>query len=266
MIVMINKYKILDKYKETKKSSLFVYLFLRILVIICFILEIINGNISNAIICILSLILFTLPGILQAKTKIELPNLLEIIIYLFIFAAGILGSINNFYEIIPHWDTMLHMINGFICAGVGFSLVNLLNENSKNFSLSPIFLVIVSFCFSMTIGVCWEFIEFGADQILNHDNQRDRVIKTIKSYKINDIDNNEVVKLDNIKSTTINLEDGNKYEILGGYLDIGLIDTMKDLIVNMIGAIIFNLIGYIYLIKKDNINIFNNLLPKRKPL
>ena len=141
------------KYKETKKKSLLVYFTLRILVILCMILELVRGDLNNAFLCFLSLMLFTIPTFIEDKFKIGIPSLLESIIYIFIFSAEILGEINNFYGNIPYWDTMLHTINGFLAAGVGFSLVDLLNENNKNINLSPLYVALVSFCFSVTIVV-----------------------------------------------------------------------------------------------------------------
>lgn len=140
--------KIKSIYQETKKSSLFVYLILRLLIIICMVLEILHGNIMNAMLCLLSLILFILPFFVQKTFKIVLPNTLEIIIFLFIFSAEILGEINNFYGVFPHFDTILHTLNGFLCAGIGFALVNLLNENIESFNLSPFFVALVAFTFS----------------------------------------------------------------------------------------------------------------------
>ena len=149
--------KMKKKYYETNKKSIAVYLILRLLVIISMVFQILMGNFENVFMCILALFLFTIPTIISEKFKIRLPSLLEAIIYIFIFSATILGEINNFYGIIPFWDTLLHTLNGFLCAGIGFSLVDLLNQNSKSISLSPIYVVIVAFCFSMTIGILWEF-------------------------------------------------------------------------------------------------------------
>ena len=178
--------KISEKYKKSKKSSLGVYLLLRILVIICAVSQFLLGNFWNTVLCVVSLVLFTLPTFFEEKLKIELPSLLETIVYLFIFSAEILGEINNFYGLIPYWDTILHTLNGFLCAGVGFSLINLLNENSKNLNLSPIYVALVAFCFSMTVGVCWEFFEFGADSILRTDMQNDRIVSSISSVELNE--------------------------------------------------------------------------------
>ena len=104
--------------------------------------------------------LFLVSFFIDKKLNINLPTLLEIIILPFIFAAEILGEIQNFYGIIPYWDMILHTINGFLCGAIGFSLVDILNENKKlRFKLSPIYVALVAFCFSMTIGVMWEFFE-----------------------------------------------------------------------------------------------------------
>ena len=141
-----------EKYKEKNKKSIAVYLLLRLLVIVCMWIQIVMKQYNNALLCILALFLFTIPTIISEKFKIGIPSLLESIIYMFIFSSAILGEINNFYGIIPGWDTMLHTLNGFICAGIGFSLVDLLNQNSERISLSPIYVALVGFCFSMTIG------------------------------------------------------------------------------------------------------------------
>ena len=135
----------IQAYRESKKSSILIYFILRVLIILCMILQIIRGNLNNAFLCLLSLVLFTLPLLLQKKLKINLPGLLESIIYLFIFAAEILGEIFNFYGTIPNWDTMLHTINGFICAGIGFALVELLNDTSTKINLSPIYMAVAAF-------------------------------------------------------------------------------------------------------------------------
>ena len=159
---------------------------LRILIIVIAILQFKNKNYENVFFCILTLILFIVPSLIQLSFKIEIPKTLEIIIYIFIFSAEILGEINNYYLVFPLWDTMLHTINGFIAAAIGFSLVNLLNNSDRlEFKLSPLFFVLVSFCFSMTIGVLWEFFEFGLDMILGTDTQKDVIIQSFNTVAFN---------------------------------------------------------------------------------
>ena len=252
-----------QKYKETKNSAIAVYLILRILVIVCAVAETLKGNYSNTLLCLLSLFLFTIPTFVEEKFKIDLPNALEAIIYLFIFAAEILGEINNFYGIIPYWDTILHTLNGFLCAGVGFSLVDLLNNNSKRIHLSPIYMAIVAFCFSMTVGVCWEFFEYFGDVLVGTDMQKDYIVSSIATVKLNEDKANKVVKIKDITETKIRTFDGKEYIIEDGYLDIGIHDTMKDLFVNLIGAIVFSIFGYVYVKMRDKKSFASNFIPQK---
>ena len=255
-------------YKETKRSSLAIYLILRFLVVICMILQIIRGDLNNALLCLLSLVLLFAPLFIQNKYEITLPDSLEISIYLFIFSAEILGEINNFYGIIPHWDTCLHTINGFLATAVGFSLVDLLNKNSNDINLSPFYLCLVAFCFSMTIGILWEFFEYGGDKLVKFDMQKDTLITNISSVYLNPDNENKPVVVDNIGKTEIFDKDGKSlYVIDGGYLDIGLNDTMKDLFVNFIGALVFSFFAYIGLKNNKRSTVVKNFVPikeKRK--
>ena len=170
-----------------------------------------------------------------------------------------MGEINSFYTIIPYWDTMLHTLNGFLVAAVGFSLVDLFNRSERfTFRLSPLFLAIVAFCFSMTVGVLWEFFEFGSDQLLGTDMQKDFIVQTVNSVSLNPSGLNTVVH-EPITSLVVNGEDW--MEFPGGYLDVGLIDTMKDLIVNCVGALIFSFIGYFYVKKRGKGRFAASLIP-----
>lgn len=215
------------------RSSFIVYFVLRFLVIVMMVLQLLNRNYENVFLCVLTLVLLVAPSFVQVTFKVELPTTLEIIILVFIFAAEILGEISEFYLMFPFWDTVLHTLNGFLAAAIGFSLVDLLNRSEKMvFNLSPLFTAIVAFCFSMTIGVLWEFFEFGMDQIIGYDMQKDTVIHTIRSVMLDPAGRNVPYVLDGIRETAVN---GRELG-LGGYLDIGLIDTMEDLIVNFIGA------------------------------
>lgn len=243
------------------KSSFMVYFVLRLLVIIVMILQIFNKNYENVFLCILTLLLLVIPSLVQVTMKIELPTTLEIIILVFIFAAEILGEIREFYIVFPFWDTVLHTLNGFLAAAIGFSLVDLLNRSEKMvFKLSPLFTAIVAFCFSMTIGVIWEFFEFGMDHILGFDMQKDTIIHTIRSVMLDPAGGNNVAEIGNITSVAVQGKDLG----LGGYLDIGLIDTMKDLMVNFIGAVVFSVIGYFYVKNRGRGRMVGRFVPRKK--
>ena len=251
-------------YKENKRSSLVIYLILIFLVIICMILQILRGDLNNALLCLLSLILLFDPLFIQNKFEITLPNDLEIAIYLFIFSAEILGEIDNFFGIIPYWDIILHTINGFLATAVGFSLVDLLNKNSKNINLSPFYLCLVAFCFSMTIGVLWEFFEYGCDKFLNVDMQKDTVILKISSVALNPDGENKAVVVDDIGKTIIYDTNGDVLQVIdNGYLDIGLNDTIEDLFVNFIGAIVFSCFAFFDLKHNRSNSFINRFVPTK---
>ena len=225
------------------RSSFIVYMVLRVLVILCMILQILNRNYENVFLCILTLVLLIVPSFVQVNLKIELPTTLEIIILLFIFSAEILGEIQEYYIKIPNWDTILHTMNGFLMAAIGFSLVDILNREERlKFELSPAFMSIVAFCFSMTVGVVWEFFEYGMDAFFGLDMQKDTIIHNINSVMLDPAGGNAPTAIKNITDVVLNGKDMG----LGGYLDIGLIDTMNDMWVNFLGAVVFSILGFFY--------------------
>lgn len=228
------------------KKQFVAYSILRILVLLTAVRCAFTHNYESLAICVLTLVLFLLPSLFEQLLKIEIPPVFQIIIYLFIFAAEILGEVNKYYTAIPGWDTMLHTINGFLCAAIGFSLFNILNRGSKSMQLSPFYLSLVAFCFSMTVGVVWEFIEFTADQMFFLDMQKDFVVSSFASVTLDESNTQIPVRISDITRTIIETKNGDPVVIEGGYLDIGIIDTMKDLMVNFIGAIVFSVIGYFY--------------------
>lgn len=225
------------------RSSFIVFSILRILVVAALIRQTMLGNYESTFFCALTFLLLYIPSLIQLHLKVELPPALEITILCFIFAAEILGEVNAFYMKIPGWDTMLHTINGFLAAAVGFSLVMLLNDDERlTFDLSPFFLALTAFCFSMTIGVLWEFFEFAMDYFLHFDMQKDTIIHNLYTVTLDESMTNTVIAVEGIHDTAVNGQSLG----LGGYLDIGLIDTMKDLFVNFIGAVVFSVTGYFY--------------------
>lgn len=257
----------IKKEKRKLTTNIIVYLVLRALVIICAIDQARNGNWNNVFMCILTLILFTFPQLFSKTFKVELPQTLEIIVYLFIFAAEICGEIQNFYGIFDHWDTTLHTLNGFLCAAIGFSLIDLLNRSDQFYiKMSPLFVALVSFCFSMTVGVLWEFFEFTADYYFMQDMQKDRIVEVFQSKEIGDKSINEKVVVNDIEKTIIYYDNGETLTIDGGYLDIGIIDTMKDLIVNFIGAAAFSVIGWLYIKDRDEYQWVERFIIKAKKL
>ena len=246
-------------YAKQRPKVFTVYIILRLLVVAALIRSAMLKEYESMFVCLLVLVLFMLPSFLERKLKIDLPDTLEIIILIFIFAAEILGELGCYFIHYPSWDTMLHTTSGFLCSAIGFSLVNLLNKDNRiSLSLSPLYMAIAAFCFSMTIGVLWEFIEFSADRLFLLDMQKDTVITTISSVTLDATNSNTPIVIRSINDVAVNGQSLG----LGGYLDIGLYDTMEDLFVNFIGAVVFSLFGYFYVKHQGKGKLVESLVPR----
>lgn len=163
--------------------------------------------------CVVGIVAMAMPNLITKKFKIEIPTKIYYLYVIFLYAAIFLGEIRSFYYRIPYWDMILHTFSGTMLGFFGFSFVFLLNKDETlNMKLSPIFIAIFAFCFSITIGVAWEFYEYFSDMILKTNMQK------------------------------FALENGNG--LIGR---LALVDTMEDLIVDTIGAFVACSIGYISL-------------------
>ncbi len=143
-------------------------------------------------------------------------------------------------------------------AAVGFALIDLFNRSDRfSIKMSPYFVAFFAFCFSMTVGVMWEFFEFSMDWFFGMDMQKDWIVPAINSVKLNPTGANVPIHVD-VQSLVVN---GETWD-LGGYLDIGIVDTMKDLIVNFIGAVVFSIIGILYLRNRGKGKLAASLIPQ----
>ena len=254
---IINNIK--EEYQNKDKKVVIVYLILSLLVVVCLIREIINSDIKSVITCTVTLLLFLMPTIIHRKFKITFSSTLEIMRYILVFSSEILGEVLAFYLNIKIFDTILHLLYGFVMAGIGFSLIDILNNNKEEkLNLANKFIILFSICYGVTTGVSWEIFEYGMDKVFKTDMQKDTIITEISSVKLNDKGDNKTKTIE-IQSLVVNGEDC--IEKYGGYIDIGLNDTMKDIIINLIGAIIFSLVGYSYL-KGENKFASNFMLTK----
>ena len=222
---------------KNNRAAFVTWLLLRLLVLAAMVYSAVQGEYENVFICILVLFLFLLPSLLQKGLGIAFPSGFQILILVHIFACEILGELACFYVRFPHWDTVTHTVH---------------------FHLSPAFLAIVAFCFSMTIGVLWEFFEFSMDRLLGMDMQKDTVITSFTSVMLDPTNSNIPILLDNITDVSVNGESLG----LGGYLDIGLFDTMEDLFVNLIGALTFALIGFFRSRRENARKIAEQFIPQ----
>lgn len=238
------------------------WLVLRFFVLAILVRSVMQGYWDNVFICLLVLVLFLIPLFLERRLGITFPSGMQIVILVHIFAAEILGELANYYVQYQHWDTILHSVWGFLCAAVGYSLVDILNRSDRtSFHLSPLYLAVTAFCFSMTIGVFWEFFEFAADRLLRMDMQKDTVITQFSSVLLDPTNSNIPVTVANITDVAVN---GQSLGV-DGYLDVGLFDTMEDLFVNLIGALTFSLIGYFRSRSESARRIADRFIPRLTP-
>jgi len=154
-----------------------------------------------------------------------------------LYAIGpMLGHCNNLYYIIPFWDKLLHILGGVMFAFLGVFLFEILGGDKKKWALCCVF----ALCFSIAVSVLWEFYEFGSDRLFGTDTQDDTIIHSVTSHLLN-AELGEVGSIENIQDVTVN----GKPMQLDGYLDIGLIDTMMDLLLESLGAAITTLILWV---------------------
>ena len=243
---------------KLKKERTKIQMVLTVFVILSVVRQFFLGNYHNMFLGILTLFLFMVPAVLDQTLGVTIPVGLETVILIFIFSAEKLGEINAFYVKIPVWDTILHTTNGFLMAAIGFALIDLFNRSDRfSIKMSPYFVAFFAFCFSMTVGVLWEFYEFSMDWFFGLDMQKDWILPSISSVKLNPTGANVPVHVDIQSVVSI----GEKWN-LGGYLDIGIVDTMKDLMVNFIGAVVFSIIGILYLKHRGKGKLAASLIPQ----
>lgn len=240
-----NKRKALLRKRKEEPAAFWTYVVLRFIVILILIRCILRGDIESVFVCVLVLVIYLLPQFVENKLNIDIPTALEVIIFVFVFAAEILGELQSYFIKYSNWDTILHTSSGFLCAAVGFSLVDLLNRSDNvKVQLSPGYLTITAFCFSMTIGILWEFIELSADKLFLLDMQKDTIVNQISSVSLDPTNSNIPITVKDIQDVILVTGSGEVPLGLGGFLDIGLYDTMEDLFVNFIGAVVFSVVAF----------------------
>ena len=259
-----NKRKALLRKRKEEPAAFWTYVVLRFIVILILIRCILRGDIESAFVCVLVLVIYLLPQFVENKLNIDIPTALEVIIFVFVFAAEILGELQSYFIKYSNWDTILHTSSGFLCAAVGFSLVNLLNRSDNvKVQLSPGYLAITAFCFSMTIGILWEFIELSADKLFLLDMQKDTIVNQISSVSLDPTNSNIPITVKDIQDVILVTGSGEVPLGLGGFLDIGLYDTMEDLFVNFIGAVVFSVVAF-FECKSEKCPLTTALALKRK--
>ena len=89
------------------------------------------------------------------------------------------------------------------------------------------------------------------------------MVNTVSSVMLDPDGLNRRVIIRDIADVIVVHSDGAQQALgLGGYLDIGLLDTMKDLFVNFIGAVVFSVIGYVYVKERGKGRFARRFIPR----
>ena len=233
------------KLKKLKLEDI-VRLVLSFIVLAIMIRQIILKEWIMTLACLLVLIVFSIPRVFDKKFKIKFPPVLEISIYLLVFASEILGEIGSYYVTVSWWDDLIHMLSGMALSAIALFVICVVDNESSHISLSIGYKLVTAFCVSMTVLTIWECIEFGNDNLFKKDMQKDRIITEITSVKVNQ---NNPTKSDTLKIKSIIVNNEDWIKKYGGYIDIGLYDTMFDLLDGVLGTSIYCFISYFYLVK-----------------
>lgn len=94
-------------------------------------LAIYEGQWLNAVVIVGIILLMFVPTVLGRRFKVRIPAEFEILALLFVFAALFLGEVRGFYARLWWWDVALHTASGFLLGILGFLLVFVLNETKR---------------------------------------------------------------------------------------------------------------------------------------
>lgn len=197
--------------KKTPKIAIMT-LFLLVTLLISLIEAIIRSNWSLMILTIVVAMLICLPRFIGKWSNITIPKKLETYVILFIYASLFLGELRNYYATYWWWDVALHTSSGLAFGIIGFFIMYVLYKIEK-IKTNPKTIAMFAFAFALAIGALWEIVEFSIDSIFGP------------------VSNGVLMQ------TVVN--------------GCGLADTMKDLIVDSIGALVAAFFGYLY-IKKES--------------
>lgn len=160
--------------------------------------------------CLLGLFMLYLPQLLKKKWKILFPDFMYILFFIFLYCAIYHGEVRSFYYTVPNWDTILHALSAAALATLGFNLVSLLNDAKQiKMQMSPFFIAFFAFCFAVCAGSLWEIYEFTFDGILGFNMQKYATLTHV--------------------------------DLIGR---AALMDTMKDIIVDSLSALVISILGY----------------------
>lgn len=189
-----------------------------------------NGSMSLAFILFAPLFFFV-----EKLLRVTFPTAFAAAA-LFVAAGGILGTCYDLYTFVPCFDTVLHGVSGFVFACFGFSVLQLfigVPQDKKSFFACLLF----GLSFSLAIALIWELFEYMSSCLFGADMEEDTIIRSFGSYLLAG-GHAEIVKVEDIVKTVVYLRNGQTITI-DGYLELGLIDTIGDMAICLVGGLVF---------------------------
>ena len=250
------------------KRKFILYVVTRMIFILVGVVSALFEDYLTASLCAIALVFFLLPTFLYNKFNIKVPSALEISAVLFTFMCVVGGEIGHLYAQFPLWDKILHTFSGFLIAAIGLAFMDFFTKRKSSvFRLTPFFAVFFAFFFALGVEVIWEVFEYMVDTFTGFtDMQADYYINYFTSKKAGGETNPVPIIVGGIKDVVITFEDGREALVLHGYIDIGLADTMHDIIVGAAGALLFCAIEFVALVKRDKRmqKISESFVPRKK--
>lgn len=170
----------------SERIQVWIALLLQILLLVVSIDSFIKANWQIAVMSLVVLGLTFLPAILEKRLHVTLPIEFTLINCIFLYAAFVLGEINNYYERFQWWDLLLHSLSALILGLVGFLFVYVF-YSSRRIRMAPIYVSILTFGFAVMLGTLWEVFEFLADVSFGLNMQKSGQVDTMTDLIVNTI-------------------------------------------------------------------------------
>lgn len=222
------------RFYKSSKFYYFLFVGIAVLQLVASVLTIIfnvsnttrDNAISNIFLCLLAITLMSAPRYMKTKFNITFKNWIEILVLFFLFMSIILGFVQEFYITVQGFDKLVHTISGVVISLVALELVTIYAyhiERNKQQTIPTLFTVLFSFAFSVTLLFLWEVYEFLADTITYIFSQNPT---NMQRY---------------LWSNTSNIFPQ----------DYGLLDTMLDMILGTLGAVVVSITVGLFLRRSE---------------
>lgn len=188
-----------------------------------------EGDITAALVCLGTVALVTVPVAAERLFGQRLHT--GFFLFCMVYAMGpMLGKAYKLYYLTSWWDKLLHTAGGLVFAVLGVYLAGGLNGGQE---VAPVLRAVFGLCFSVAVAAVWELFEYGMDCWFAMDMQGDTLVNAVHSYVLSDSPG-VLYDITDIRETVVN----GMALPAAGYLDIGLIDTMHDVLVETVGAVV----------------------------